>query len=429
MEILSIPVNEINPAEYNPRKDLQPGDPEYEKLKKSIMEFDMVEPLVWNKQTGNLVGGHQRLKILEEMGTDKVDVSVVDLSPVKEKALNIALNKIQGEWDFPKLKDLLQELDSGDFDMEITGFDESEIEQLMTQFHEPGEGLTEDDALPEKVATVCKTGDLWQLGDHRLLCGDATKQEDVERLMGGEKAYLMITDPPYGVNYEADGINPRWSSDGKDIPNDNLRNKSVGRKGRLVRGHQFYSRGGRKMDNDDLEGDEQYPFWINAMKGWPLNGDAYIFCPSGPNNLILALAIEEAGIEQHQWLIWVKNKLVMGRAHYHYRHEHLFYGWKGKSSWNGSRDQDSIWQFERPNRSPEHPTMKPVAICGNAINLSSSVGNIVIDPFGGSGSTLIACEKLGRRCFMMEIDEHYCDVIIQRWQEFTGLKAEKLNGK
>lgn len=137
MEILSIATKEINPAEYNPRKDLKPGDPEYDKLKKSILEFDMVEPLVWNKQTGNLVGGHQRLKILQELGVNKVDVSVVDLSPVKEKALNIALNKIQGEWDFPRLKDLLQELDTGDFDMEITGFDGAEIENLMTQFHIP----------------------------------------------------------------------------------------------------------------------------------------------------------------------------------------------------------------------------------------------------------------------------------------------------
>ena len=135
MEILSIKVDEINPAQYNPRKDLKPGDPEYEKLKKSILEFDMVEPLVWNKQTSNLVGGHQRLKILKELGIDKVEVSVVDLSPVKEKALNIALNKIQGDWDLPKLKDLLEELDTGEFDIEVTGFDDKEIEDLMTQFH------------------------------------------------------------------------------------------------------------------------------------------------------------------------------------------------------------------------------------------------------------------------------------------------------
>jgi len=185
MQIEVMPINQIKIASYNPRKDLKLGDPEYEKLKKSILEFDMVEPLVWNKRTKNLVGGHQRLKVLKELGVENVEVSVVDLSEVKEKALNIALNKISGEWDFPRLKDLLEELDTGEMDMGITGFDMKEIEDLMTQFHVPEDGLTDDDAVPEDVETICKTGDLWQLGNHRLLCGDATKKEDVERLMGG----------------------------------------------------------------------------------------------------------------------------------------------------------------------------------------------------------------------------------------------------
>ena len=197
MKVISLKVNEINPSVYNPRRDLQPGDPDYEKLKKSILEFDMVEPLVWNERTDNLVGGHQRLKVLQELGVENVEVSVVDLSEVKEKALNLALNKISGEWDFPRLKDLLEELDTGNFDIEIMGFDDKEIEDLMTQFNVPEEGLTDDDEIPEQVETICKTGDLWQLGNHRLLCGDATKKEDVERLMGGEKADMTITSPPY----------------------------------------------------------------------------------------------------------------------------------------------------------------------------------------------------------------------------------------
>ena len=164
MEIQTLEINKINPALYNPRKDLKPGDPEYEKLRKSIAEFDMVEPLVWNKRTGNLVGGHQRLKILKEMGINQVEVSVVDLDATKEKALNLALNKISGEWDMPMLKDLLEELDTGDMDMEITGFDLKEIEDLMTQFHVPEEGLTDDDAVPEATESICRKGDLWQLG-------------------------------------------------------------------------------------------------------------------------------------------------------------------------------------------------------------------------------------------------------------------------
>ena len=178
MNIQTVEIASINPATYNPRLDLKPGDPDYEKLKKSIAEFDMVEPLIWNKQSGNLVGGHQRLKILKEMDYSEVEVSVVDLSEAKEKALNLALNKISGEWDFPMLKDLLEELDTGDFDMEITGFDLKEIEDLMTQFHVPEEGLTEDDAVPDATESICRKGDLWSLGGY-IICPKCGKQHNL----------------------------------------------------------------------------------------------------------------------------------------------------------------------------------------------------------------------------------------------------------
>ncbi|MCL5073958.1 MAG: ParB N-terminal domain-containing protein [Actinobacteria bacterium] len=199
MEIQKISLTKINPAPYNPRKDLQPGDIEYEKIKKSIAEFDLVEPLVWNKRTGNLVGGHQRLKILKEQGITEVEVSIVDLPESKEKALNIALNKAQGGWDLTKLKDLLQELDTGEFDIEITGFDENEIERLMTQIYE--DDIQEDNFDLEeesKKITVCraKKGDIFQLGEHRIMCGDSTCPEDVEKLMkdgGGGGADLIFT--------------------------------------------------------------------------------------------------------------------------------------------------------------------------------------------------------------------------------------------
>lgn len=175
MDIITIPIEKIKPAKYNPRKDLKPGDKEYEKLKKSLNEFDIVEPLIWNKRTGNLVGGHQRLKILKERGDKEVQVSVVDLDDDKEKALNLALNKISGEWDLPTLKDLLEELDTGAFDIEITGFDSKEIEDLMNQLYTPEEGLTDDDAIPENVETICKKGDLWQLGGY-ILCPKCNKK-------------------------------------------------------------------------------------------------------------------------------------------------------------------------------------------------------------------------------------------------------------
>ncbi|WP_151191923.1 ParB N-terminal domain-containing protein [Desulfotomaculum copahuensis] len=189
MEIKRIPVEQINPAPYNPRKDLKPGEPEYEKLRRSIQEFGFVEPLVWNKRTGNLVGGHQRLKVLIEQGVREVEVSVVDLDDQRERALNIALNKISGDWDNEKLKDLLEELDTGDFDIELTGFTEAEIEDLMIQFHVEKKADPDEfdaDAAAEAIAEpVTKKGVIYALGRHRLMCGDATSFEDVKKLMGG----------------------------------------------------------------------------------------------------------------------------------------------------------------------------------------------------------------------------------------------------
>ncbi len=406
MDIQTILINKINPAKYNPRKDLKLGDPEYEKLKKSLTEFDLVEPLIWNKRSSNLVGGHQRLKILQERGDKEVEVSVVDLSPTKEKALNLALNKISGEWDYPKLKDILEELDSGILpDIEITGFDDKEIEALMTQFHVPEEGLTPDDEIPEKVETVCKKGDLWKLGEHRLLCGDATVITDVERLMGGEKAVCMWTDPPYGVKY-------------------------VGK-----------TKDALTIDNDDKGGLHQLltDAFSNAQGFCVESGHFYIAHPPGVLSLTYGDVIRELGWRLHETLVWVKDSMVLGHTDYHYRHEPIYYGYfpgdgrpgRGKhdgSLWVGNHSQTTVFEVPRPKRSESHPTMKPVKLIDEMLQNNSPLGGIVLDLFGGSGSTLIACEKLGRRCYMMEIDEHYCDVIIQRWQNFTGKKAELING-
>jgi len=209
--------------------------------------------------------------------------------------------------------------------------------------------------------------------------------------MGGGSARLMVTDPPYGVEYAGSGKAKR-----------------------------------KRIDNDDL-GASQASFWTEAFRHWPLNGDAYVFSPSGPLISTLCASIESAGIEHHQWLIWVKNRLVPGRSHYHYRHEHLFYGWKGKSSWNGSRKEDSVWEERRPDASPEHPTIKPVPLCERAIENSSSENDLVVDPFLGSGTTLIAAERTGRRCYGMELDPHYCRVVIARWEAFSDQRAEKVS--
>jgi DNA modification methylase len=220
------------------------------------------------------------------------------------------------------------------------------------------------------------------------MCGDSANRADVAGLMAGQTASLMVTDPPYGVAYTGSGRSKR---------------KGIG--------------------NDDL-GTGQATFWTDAFSPWPLVGDAYVFSPSGPLISTLCASIEAAGIAHHQWLIWVKHQLVLGRSHYQYRHEHIFYGWKGKSSWNGSRREDSVWEEDRPMVSREHPTMKPVPLCERAIENSSQPNGLVADPFLGSGTTLIAAERTGRRCYAMEIDPVYCRVAIARWESFTGDKAK-----
>ncbi len=389
-------VKDINPAAYNPRKDLQPGDPEYEKLKKSILEFDMVEPLVWNKQTGNLVGGHQRLKVLKELGVATVEVSVVDLKPVKEKALNLALNKISGEWDMPMLKDLLLEIDTGDFDIEVTGFDLKEIEDLMTQFHVPGEGLTDDDAVPEATESICRRGDLWSLGNHRLLCGDATVITDVERLMGGEKADMVFTDPPYGIDLDTD-----WSTVKPKKQKGNIDFNKVG-------GGGSYN----KVIGDDNPFDPSFLLaTFDYCKEIFLWGADY-YCKQLP-----------AGA----WLIWDKKESESADEMFGSCFEVLWSKQRHKRYMIRKQWSGIFGLTTQDTKKRIHPTQKPTEVLVWVIDKYSNLNDKIIDLFGGSGSTLIACEKLDRRCYMMEIDEHYNDVIIKRWEDFTGKKAMKLD--
>jgi DNA modification methylase len=388
--IQKIPIGKLNPAKYNPRKDLKPGDPEYEKLKKSMEAFGYVEPIVWNKRTGNIVGGHQRLKILEEQGQSAVECVVVDFDEAEEKALNVALNKVSGQWDLPKLADLISELDNGIFDIGITGFDAAEIEHLFSQVHD--KDVTEDDfdldgALQEPA--ISKPGDLWLLGCHRLFCGDSTQAETYEKLMEGKKANLVITDPPYNVNFTA----------GKE-------------KERLIK-------------NDHQTDTEFYAFLLAAFKNIYQHladgGSIYVF-HGDTEGLNFRNAVKEAGFYLSGVCVWVKDSLVLGRSDYQWQHEPIIYGWKptGRHRWYADRKQTTVWQFDRPKRSAEHPTMKPVALCAYPIKNSSAPNGIVLDPFGGSGSTLIACERLDRICYMAELDEKYVDVIVKRYIETAG---------
>ena len=385
MDIRKIPVKELNPAKYNPRKNLKPGDPEYQKLKRSISEFGYVEPIIWNKRTGNIVGGHQRYKVLLELGYKEVDCVVLDIDEQKEKALNVALNKITGEFDMPLLTDLLKDINDSGFDVSLTGFDADEIDILFRDSVVAGVKEDEfDKPLPEKP--ISRQGDIWMLGKHKLICGDSTKPETYSMLMEGQKASLIVTDPPYNVAYEGTA---------GTIKNDNMESKKF---------HEFLLSAFKCMYENLADG-----------------GSIYVF-HADRETVNFRTAFSEAGFFCHQTCIWVKNTPVLGRCAYQYNHEPILMGWKPTAGhqWYADRKQRTTWNFDRPSKSKYHPTMKPVALVAYPIVNSSLSNSIVLDPFGGSGSTLIACEQTGRVCHTIELDEKYVDVIVERFREFKG---------
>ena len=380
-------VKDLLPADYNPRKDLKPGDPEYEKLKRSIEQFGYVEPVIWNQQTGCVVGGHQRLKVLIDMGITEVDVVVVDMDADKEKALNIALNKISGEWDTEKLALVIADLQGADFDVSLTGFDPEELDDLFRDDIKGGIKEDDFDVDAELAKPVfSKAGDLWLLGEHRLLCGDSTKADTFELLMNGKKANLVVTDPPYNVNYEG--------SAGK-IKNDSMAEE------------QF----------------EEFLFEAYSRMNESMADDASIYVfHSDSHDLAFRKAFEDAGFYLSGCCIWKKQSLVLGRSPYQWQHEPVLFGWKkkGKHQWYTGRKESTIWEFDKPKKNGDHPTMKPIALLSYPIMNSTMTGCLVLDPFGGSGSTLIACEQTGRVCFTSELDEKFCDVIVNRYKEQVG---------
>ena len=380
-------VKDLLPADYNPRKDLKPGDPEYEKLKRSIEQFGYVEPVIWNEKTGRVVGGHQRLKVLTDMGITEVDVVVVDMDTEKEKALNIALNKISGEWYTEKLALVIADLQGTDFDVSLTGFDPEELEDLFRD--DVKGGVKEDDFDVEaelKKPTFSKAGDLWMLGEHRLFCGDSTKPETFDLLMNGKKANLVVTDPPYNVDYKG----------------------SAG-----------------KIKNDSMAEDQFEQFLLAAYQQMEAamadDASIYVF-HSDSHGLAFRKAFEEAGFYLSGCCIWKKQSLVLGRSPYQWQHEPVLFGWKkkGKNQWYTGRKESTIWEFDKPKKNKDHPTMKPIALVSYPIMNSTMTGCLVLDPFGGSGSTLIACEQTGRVCYTVELDEKFCDVIVRRYIEQVG---------
>jgi len=387
MVIQTLPVDKLVPADYNPRKDLKPGDPEYEKLKRSLSEFGYVEPVIWNKTTGHVVGGHQRLKVLIDTGVTEVECVVVEMGEDKEKALNVALNKINGEWDKDKLSLLIADLQGADFDVSLTGFDAPELDALFKDAQRKGvqdDDFDVDAALKEPAMT--KPGDLWLLGKHRLVCGDSTKRDVFELLMDGGQANLVVTDPPYNVNYEG--------SAGK-IKNDNMTDSA------------FY--------------DFLLASFQNMEASMANDASIYVF-HADTEGLNFRKAFSEAGFYLSGTCIWKKQSLVLGRSPYQWKHEPVLFGWKkkGRHEWYADRKQTTIWEFDKPKQNADHPTMKPVELLAYPILNSSMANCVVLDPFGGSGSTLIACEQTDRVCRMIELDEKYCDVIVERYIEQVG---------
>ena len=376
---------DLLPADYNPRKDLKPGDAEYEKLKRSIEQFGYVEPVIWNKTTGRVVGGHQRLKVLIDMGISEVECVVVEMPEDKEKALNIALNKISGDWDKDKLALLIADLQGADFDVSLTGFDPAELDDLLDIGSDAKEDNFDVSAELEKP-TFSKAGDIWMLGRHRLICGDSTKTETFEMLMGSTKANLVITDPPYNVNYEG----------------------SAG-----------------KIKNDNMADEAFYNFLLAAYtqmhSAMADDASIYVF-HADTEGLNFRRAFADAGFYLSGCCIWKKQSLVLGRSPYQWQHEPCLYGWKknGKHQWYTGRKETTIWEFDKPKKNGDHPTMKPIPLLAYPIKNSTMSNAVVLDPFGGSGSTLIACEQTDRICYTVELDEKFCDVIVKRYIEQVG---------
>lgn len=405
----------------HPRNPRKISDPKLKMLEKSLARFGDLSGFVWNVRFNRLVGGHQRGKVLppdaeihatplkekSKVGTvaaghvlidgERFAYREVDWDENIEKAAMIAANKHGGEWDFKILPELLLDLDQMNFDLELTGFDNEEMVNIMA----PTSGLSpikgEDDVPePPKKATT-KRGEVWQLGQHRLMCGDSTVAADVERLMNGNKASLWSSDPPYGINHVE------------------------------VANEKGQAKGYSKIQNDELQDEELREFIYKViMTSLPFMKDRFAFYMWHAMKMqaYFSQAAAAAGILFHRQIVWVKPQFVFGRGQYHWKHELCLMGWmKGSEPpFYGKRNQDTIWNIGREN-DKIHPTQKPVEIFAIPIRNHLRKNSAVYEPFAGSGSNIIAAEKEGVRCFAMEIDPIYCDVIIKRYEIFAGKKA------
>jgi len=411
MDIKKMQISQIKKADYNPRIELKAGDAAYEKLKNSIQTFGFCEPLIYNRRTGNLVGGHQRLTVLKDLGYTEAEVVVVDLPPEQEKIFNVALNKIQGDWDERKLVLLLDELTKlPEFDVGLTGFETEEISELLDRAltadspQAKEEDFNVEEALDRENPAITQPGELLELGSHRLLCGDSGKLSALRKIIGDNKVHLLFTDPPYNVDYYG------------------------GNRPQPERARPKQSRQWQRIYSDNLSQDE-YTKWLgvvlrNVSRFLAAGAPIYIWNGHrqfGPMHQLL----ESIGIKVSCVITWAKESFAIGFGDYNQQTEFCLYGWlenNGAHRWYGPANESTLWQIHRdPTKEYKHPTQKPLELAERAIRNSSLRGQIVLDTFLGSGTTLIAAERLYRRCFGIEIDPHYCDVIVRRWIAFVGI--------
>lgn len=399
---LSIDHVSIDSLQLDPANPRRMADAELEMLTRSIREFGFVDPVIARREDGVVVGGHQRLLAARKLGMKTVPVVYVDLTLEQARLLNLALNKISGSFDEELLARLLAELNLvPDVDLTLSGFREDELGRLLKSLdaREKRERVEDFDleAALEEAAREPRTklGDVWVLGEHRLLCGDATDPAQVRAMLGETRAAMAFTDPPYNVGYEG----------GASV-----------RKGR------------KAIANDDL-GENFGQFLGQACRNILTSTDGAVYvCMSSSELHTLQRAFVEAGGHWSTFIIWAKDRFTLGRSDYQRQYEPILYGWRegAQHHWCGDRDQGDIWTVERPSSSEAHPTMKPLALVERALGNSSRAGDVVLDTFLGSGSTLIACERTGRVCYGMELDPHYCDVVLMRWEAFSGMKAERI---
>jgi|ETNvirenome_6_85_1030632.scaffolds.fasta_scaffold33758_1 DNA modification methylase len=391
MEISNLHIESLKGYEHNTRTH---SEDQIQQIAGSISEFGFTNPILIDGDQ-RIIAGHGRLYAAKALGMDTVPcISLDHLSDVQVRALVIADNQIamNAGWDEGLLATELDRLQTDGVDIDLLGFDVDTLEELLKPELIEIEGLTDEDAIPEVVESICQAGDIWVLGEHRLLCGDATRKADVEALMGGEKADMVFTDPPYNVDYEG------------------------------------YTEEKLTIKSDAMSEDEYIKFLSDTFgnyKNSVKRGGSLYVCHAFAWQMVTQQALKDHEIEVRNQIIWGKNTFAWGFGRYKFQHEPIFYCHiKGKSdNWYGDKSQSTLWLENKPAANRLHPTMKPVEIVLRATDNSSKDGDLIIDFFLGSGSTLIACEKTKRKCYGMEIDPHYCDVIVKRWQDYTGQQA------